>query len=61
MGSTCKRSSAVRGLPHDQHGTREGFEDIFGVVNDEWVNKFYKFLDSLQLKPSLVPEDIFGR
>jgi hypothetical protein len=37
------------------------FEDIFGVVNDEWVNKFYKFLDSLQLKPSLVPEDIFGR
>jgi len=34
------------------------FEDIFGVVDEEWVKKFYKFMDSLVLKPSLLPPDI---
>jgi len=31
------------------------FEDIFGRVDEEWVKSFYKFLDSLQLKRSLLP------
>jgi hypothetical protein len=34
------------------------FEDIFGIVNDDWIKKFYKFLDSLVLKPSLLPPEI---
>jgi hypothetical protein len=31
------------------------FEDIFGRVDENWVKDFYKFLDSLQLKRSLLP------
>jgi hypothetical protein len=31
------------------------FEDIFGRVDEAWIKDFYKFLDSLQLKRSLLP------
>ncbi len=31
------------------------FEDIFGRVDEKWIEDFYKFLDSLQLKRSLLP------
>ncbi len=31
------------------------FENLFGRVDEEWIKNFYKFLDSLQLKRSLLP------
>jgi hypothetical protein len=31
------------------------FEDIFGRVDEDWIKDFYKFLDSLQVKRSLLP------
>jgi sRNA-binding regulator protein Hfq len=30
------------------------FEDIFGEVDEDWIKKFYDFLDSRQLKPRLL-------
>ncbi len=37
------------------------FEDIFGRVDEKWVERFYKFLDGLQLKKSLLPPGEDGR
>lgn len=34
------------------------FEDIFGRVDDEWIKKWYTFLDGLHLKRSVLPPDI---
>lgn len=31
------------------------FEDIFGRIDDEWVEHFYDFLATLQVRPSLLP------
>jgi len=34
------------------------FEDLFGNVDDKWIENWYAYLDSLQLKRSLLPPDI---
>lgn len=34
------------------------FEDCFGQVNDKWIADFYKFLDSLPVRPSRLPPDL---
>lgn len=34
------------------------FEDIFGRVDEKWVQKLYDFLDTLHVKPSLLPPDL---
>ncbi len=34
------------------------FEDIFGRIDDKWVADFYKFLDSLPVRPSRLPPDL---
>ena len=34
------------------------FEDIFGDVNEDWINRYYTFLDSLVVKPSLLPPEL---
>ena len=36
------------------------FEDLFGRVDDKWVEEFNKFLDGLQVKKSVLPPDLFG-
>ncbi len=36
------------------------FEDCFGRVDEKWVEKFYKYVDGLQLRPSLLPPDLSG-
>jgi len=33
------------------------FEDCFSRVDDEWVEKFYAFLDGLHVRPSLLPPE----
>lgn len=39
--------------------TREKeFEDLFGKVDDKWIEKWYKFLDGLHLQRSVLPPDI---
>lgn len=34
------------------------FEEIFGTVDDDWVNRYYKFLDSLTVRPSNLPPEL---
>ncbi len=36
------------------------FEDIFGRVDEKWIARFYKFLDGLQVRPSVLPPDLSG-
>jgi hypothetical protein len=31
------------------------FEDIFGRVDEKWIDRYYAFLEKLQLRPSLLP------
>jgi hypothetical protein len=40
----------------DQTKRQQEFEDLFGEVNEEWIKKFIEYINSLQLKPSLLPE-----
>lgn len=34
------------------------FEQFFGHVDDKWIERFYKYLDSLRLNPLLLPPQI---
>ena len=34
------------------------FEDCFGRVDEDWINEWYEFLDSLHLKRSVLPPDL---
>ncbi len=35
------------------------FEDCFGRVDEKWVEDWYKYLDGLQLKKSVLPPELF--
>ncbi len=35
------------------------FEDYFGHIDDKWIERFYKYLDSLRLNPLLLPPEKF--
>ena len=34
-------------------------EDIFGEINEQWIKDFVAFIDTIQLKQSILPPDIF--
>ncbi len=36
---------------------QEQFEEIFGEINDKWVNDFRTFINGIQLRPSVLPPE----
>ena len=44
----------------DLNQREKEFVDCFGEIDEEWIDKWYKFLSELRLKKSVLPPKLFG-